>query len=121
MSTKGFGLLLLLAVTACENQMAPPQEQGLVKTVDDKLIIENNTQIEVADLRMGAYNFADDSWVDENSQSQSGRSCALQVFVRDKSAENQKLRVHRGQTFKAGGKTFEIVDVTEGQLHLRVR
>lgn len=93
---------------------ATPNPEG-----HDVVTIETNTQATVGDLKIFAYNFADDVWGDDAGASHRGRTCALRIFVRDKPGENQKIRVHAGETFAASGATFEVVDVGATAVHLR--
>ncbi len=76
-----------------------------------QLSINSNTQAEVDDLRIAAFNFRDEN----------GPSCALQISVRDDSSKDKKLRVHKGETFQASNKSFEVVDVGDKVVKLSVK
>jgi hypothetical protein len=73
------------------------------------LVIAENTQATIDDLKLAAYNCRED------------RTCALRIFVRDDSSKNQQLRVHAGQTFSASGKTFEVLEVESAQVRIALK
>ena len=76
------------------------------------IVVKPNTQATVGEnVRIAAYNVRDEAYKDASGAEKKGLTAALQVFVKDDASKNQKLRVHPGSVFVAGGKTFEVVAI----------
>lgn len=107
------GIRQVSAAPAAPGDATPePAPNPAPKTVQPfQLTINSNTQAEVDDLRIAAFNFRDEN----------GPSCALQISVRDDSSKDKKIRVHKGETFQASNKSFEVAEVGDKVVKLNVK
>lgn len=108
--------LAMLVFAACATssvavaQAAAPS--GAQAQVSNVIVVKPNTQATVGDnVRIAAYNVRDEAYKDASGADKRGLTAALQVFVREDASKNQKLRVHPGSVFSAGGKTFEVTAI----------
>jgi len=99
----------LIPFVAHAQALAPSNAPAQVPTV---IVVKPNTQATVGDnVRIAAYNIRDEAYKDASGADKKGLTAALQVFVKEDASKNQKLRVHPGSVFSAGGKTFEVMAI----------
>lgn len=117
--------LALVLVLATVRLTAPSKDaiplETKVTKVSEPIVIEANTQATVAELRIAAFNIRDEAYKDDTGAVARGLTAALQIFVKDDDAKNQKLRVHAGQTIAVAGKTLVVVGVDATSVKITLR
>jgi hypothetical protein len=123
-------LLALLVGVSCaprERQSAQSGDPGRREPMtaptspasSDTIRLVSNTQATVGNVRIGAGNFRDDSYVNGLGESSNGPTAGLWVFVKDHPTQDRHLRVGAGSTFAAGRLSFEVLEVTNDTVQLR--
>lgn len=101
-------------VTSARAEPRRPAERGVVTIV-------RNTQATIDDVKIGAGNFKEASYVDESGEHARGRVAALWISVRDDPAHDRAITVYPGKTFEAGSATFAVRRVTSTEVSLLAR
>ena len=83
--------------------------------------ITANTMATIDDVLIGAYNIRDEDFKDDKGAAATRLSAALQIAVKGDPSKEQKMRVHTGQTFAVGSKSFEVKAVSAREVQLLVK
>ena len=89
--------------------------------MEDTYRISSNTQFTFGDLRIGAANFWEDEYVDEQGMTKRGPTAGLWIFVRDDPSQDQVVQVHVGQELTFSQYRIRVVEIGhEGGNFVRV-
>ncbi|MDB4940632.1 MAG: hypothetical protein JWP97_166 [Labilithrix sp.] len=117
----GLTLFGQMSAASARESDASPMQVGPAPGAN-VISINANTQVTIEDsIRIAAYNVRDESYKDDAGKDATRLSAALQISVKNDPSQEQKVRVHAGQTFTAGGKTFEVKSVEKRAVQLLQR
>lgn len=95
----------------------PPREEE-----NRRIVLRTNTQATIGDVRIGAGNFWERDYTDEQGTARRGPTASLAVFVRrpdlPEKQTSERVIVWPGRTFEAGEERFLVESVTEDTVTL---